>query len=287
MAVNGAARGPVLGFVVDGESHRIRPLLGVAGATTVGPALDSAGIAAAIVSPRGDYALGVAGLRREPAIWMEGRALLRLVILPAAPDAIALSPEGSAAALYYRAEKSVRVITGLPDAPILAGRVPADAAEGLMVSDDGKLVVVAEHSTVVVAGTDGSCKRIELEGAVGAMAFAGSNHDAVIASGTQAFLIRDLELPGERRLLAAADIGPVSAAAWSSDRRLVLLAGRSSGKVAIVNLESEAVALDCQCTLAGLFRLNSRDDFRLTDYSGAALSILEAGAVHPRVVAVP
>src|SRR5690349_12584905 len=100
--VGPAAEGPVLGFILDRAAQRIRPVLGVPGAAIVGGADEgSSDVSSAVVSPNGDYALALTGARQEAVIWRAGQRRARLEFLPGSPDAVAISPEGSAAAAYY------------------------------------------------------------------------------------------------------------------------------------------------------------------------------------------
>src|SRR5579885_2257027 len=125
--------GPGFGFVYDEAARGLKPLLG--------------NPAAAVISPRQDYALAVtASDRGVVLVRLDGNSpqTSSLSLLPASPDRLTLSPGGGAAALYYAAARNIQVITGLPDAPVFSS-VDAAALPGapdvLAVSDDGQALL--------------------------------------------------------------------------------------------------------------------------------------------------
>ena len=61
-------QGPVMGFVVDGDGHRIRPILGVPGAAVVGAPWTGGLLTVEAVSPVGDYAMVRGGSDHNLAI---------------------------------------------------------------------------------------------------------------------------------------------------------------------------------------------------------------------------
>jgi hypothetical protein len=291
-------QGPVMGFVVDGDGHRIRPILGVPGAAVVGNPIDT-GVPVTVeaVSPVGNYAMVRGASDRNLAIWTAGGGVQALTGLPPAAYRVALSPEGTAAAFYSAADNSLRVISGLPAAPSSVSEIPLSSlAAGLQkfaVSDDGQVVLCAEASTdagaaAVVLGHSGELNRITYAGPITAVAFAGRSHDAVVASGTAAFLVGSVEVPGSTTVVDAGDFGAISSAALAADGRHVLLAGADSGKIAVLGLTSgEApVVMDCNCTPEGLFRING-GAYRLGGYDGATIRILDTAATPPRILVIP
>ena len=121
-------QGPVMGFVVDGDGHRIRPILGVPGAAVVGAALDTGGpLTVEAVSPAGNYAMVRGGSDHNLAVWTPGGGVQALTGLPPAAYRVALSPEGTAAAFYSAADNRLRVISGLPAAPSSVSEIPLSA----------------------------------------------------------------------------------------------------------------------------------------------------------------
>ena len=213
--------------------------------------------------------------------------------MAAAPDRVAVSPEGAAAAFYYLADSRILLVSGLPGAPALSAEIQLTHSRRpfreIAVSDDGKLALAIEDGAAVAMGSPGDLNRISLRTPVGAAAFARNGHDAVLAGGSQAVLIRNVEVPGQRIVLATDGLEGISAAAVSRDGRSAYLASARSRKVAVVSLDGSgpAVTLECPCSPNRLIRLNDESSYRLTEYSGESLYVLDGAATPPRIVVAP
>jgi hypothetical protein len=289
------ARGPVLGWIADGQSAYA--VLGVPGAAVIGPAMDPGeGILPGAASPRGNYLVAHKPSTAEAGLWMANGSFRNLPGVPAGADRIALSPEGTAAAFYYQAEHRILLAAGLPDTPSAPLEIGLDPGRPplreIAVSDDGKLLLAVESiargaAVATVMGASGEISRTALAHPVRAVAFASGSHDAVIAGGTEAVLLRGADAPRERLPLWADGLEAISAVAISADGRRVFLADRSSQKVAIVSLAAggqTSLTLDCPCAPDRLARLNSESFYRLTDYAGGTLYFLDGTATPPRIV---
>jgi hypothetical protein len=145
--------GPVLGLVFD-QSGGLRVIQGIPGASTLSrPMPTGLAIGRAVISPRQDYALATAGPNQDLFVIRAGQDAAQVTPLglaDAAPDQISLSPNGTSAALYYGAARKVRLISGLPDAPAVAGdfdltSLPA-VLTALAASDDGGLALAAQRA---------------------------------------------------------------------------------------------------------------------------------------------
>ena len=300
-------RGPSLGFIVDSGARGIRSVSGLAGAATLGAAVDTGSdIVSASVSPNSDYVLAIVGSAREAAVWTPAGSGVRLIpgVTPGASRMV-LSPEGTAAALYFSNGNRIQIVSGLPGAPAMTQEIPLTPLRsplaGFAVSDDGQLVLCAEAAdgvavpAAVVLSSAGDLNRIPLAGAATALAFAPKSHDAVLVTGSEALLVRDVETSSERIALRGDDIPGATAAAFSPDHRKktagrIFFANADTGKVTIYDLKAEdspSVTLDCQCQPAGLFRMGSSPVYRLTEYSGNPLQILDAALTTPRIVVIP
>ena len=116
----------------------------------------------------------------------------------AAPLRVVFSPSGSAAALY--SPGSVKVIKGLPDAPVVAATIRVRVnprsrrplPETLAVSDDGAYLLYSAGGPVELIGVAGDSRKV-LAGATGALAaFAPGSHDAAIVYGGKLILYQDI-----------------------------------------------------------------------------------------------
>ena len=284
------ARGPVLGLVPDG--HAARPVLGVPGAAVIGPAIDfGQSVLARAAAPRGDYLLG--DKKGQAGLCMADGSFRALAGVPAGADRTAFSPEGTAAAFYYQSEHRILLTAGLPDSPSAAVEIRLDPARPplreIAVSDDGKLLLTLGAGTreATVTGPSGELGRIALSQPVQAIAFASHSHDAVAAGGGEAVVVRDVEKPRERLPLWVDGLYEISAAAITPDGRRVFLADGRSGRVAVVSLGAAGQTssiLDCACAPDRLARINDESLYRLTDYAGGTLYLLDGAATPPRIV---
>jgi len=290
-----SVQGPVMGFLVDGPHRTLRPVLGVPGAAVVGSAVKtSSPVTPEVVSPAGDYALVWSGTSEQAALWTPGGNLLPLAEVPPGRYAVALSPTGNAAAFYSAAESLVRVISGLPSNPSPAAAFRLDTVGGSLgsfaVSDDGALVLctAAAGTNAIVLGAPGEMARVPFPSAIGALAFVPGAHDAVIADGAEAFLVRGVDAHSAGSRLDAGDLDTIGFAAVTADGQHVLLAAADSGKVALVGVASgaRAAVLDCQCQLEGLFRMNGDGAYRLGGYEGGSVRILDTASTPPRILVV-
>jgi hypothetical protein len=328
-APNYAVSGPALGLVADRAAGAIRPILGIPGAATWGAplAVDFATVQTA-VAPGGDYALVVAKDGFRVATVRASDATVQWLALAetnSAPDLVAFSPRGRAAALYYQASGRLVVLSGLRDGTAQASEVDATslpAAPSLMaVSEDASsllaaitegdrtalyflaAVQAAPQSRVAAIMSDeapstpedspanAQARRLNVFGAVSAIEFAGESLDALIAdTGANAvYLMRDASGAANTILLGSEQDGlaqPVSIKAL--DARRVLVANAGTGSVTVLYRDGTSpLSIQCGCTLAGLHPLSGGAVFRLTEPSADALLLLDAGGLEPRIVAVP
>jgi hypothetical protein len=281
--------GPVMGFVIDGRGHTLRPLLGVPGAAILGDAVKTPSpVTPEAVSPSGDYAVVWTGGRE--AIWTPSGSLEPIGQLPSGRFAVALSPRGTAAGFYSPSEGLVRVIAGLPGASSDISEFRLDTVGGACgkfgVSDDGALLLCSSGANAVVLGASGELARIPFAAAVTELAFVPGSHDALIADGPEAFLVRNVDAHGSATPLNAG-LDTISSAAVTTDGRRALLADAGSRKVSILPLApgAQATVLDCHCVPESLARING-SVYRLGGYSGSAMRLLDTGSTPPRIVVV-
>jgi hypothetical protein len=280
---------PVLGFVFDFAAGALRPITGIPGASVLGGPLDAGlTISQAAFSPRHDYAL-VLGPDRAGA-WLVRLAgsvsLQKLSDAPEQVDALAVSPSGTAAALYSASEQVIQIVTGLPDSPAVRGVVACPRVEGtvgpMAVSDDGELVAVSAAGLNVVGPGTGP-RQLPVPGQAFVMAFLPASHDFAVASREAGILIIRSNAEYEN-IGDYPDIGAPSGMSFPSSGRL-LLSGSSA--VAVIGLEARRIdLLPCNCAVGGLSPL-SGSVFALNQASGESLKILDAGGGGARILFVP
>jgi DNA-binding beta-propeller fold protein YncE len=294
--------GPSLGFVFDGQAGRMRQLNGIPGAAVLGQARqDGPQLAGAAVAPDGEFAVARLADSGEAVLWTAAAGVRRLAGVDAAPSRIVLSPTGTSVAFYYAASRRVAVVTGLPaspSAPHEYSLVPLRSALGtLAVSDDGAVLLGAEsradssgsQPAVVAIGESGGLNRMPVSAPATALAFAPNRHDAIVISPSEAFLVSDPAGTADRSSLPSG-LGGATSAAFSADGTRVYLTLAGPARVAVFDTAKAAadpVVLECECSPAGLYRMGGQETYRLTDYQGNTLWILDGERNPPRIVSVP
>ena len=289
---------PVAGYVFDGAA--LRPVAGVMGGATLGDAL-SLGLtaSAAQVSPQLDSAIVTAsdGSMHLFRLGGPGPAEVAWDGAPRGPALVAYSPSGTAAAIY--AAGRIRVVSGLPNAPVEAFAVAAGSApvraesrmasavpQAMAVSDDAAWLLVASVGRVRLLGASGS-GAVLLEGArpIG-VAFAPGGHAATVLSGAGPWLDEYSDIaaaPGAR--IPAPGLTEPAGLAFSADGKLVVAAAASKS-VAIFDLAAgTATTLACDCAPTGVSRLGSL--FRLTEAGAGPVWFADMAPSPARIAFVP
>jgi hypothetical protein len=285
--------GPVSGFVYDRGAGRLRPILGIPGASLMGDPVESGyDLKLASIAPAQDAAIVVAADGVVHVLRLNSAAGADRTVdgLSMAPERIVYSPSGQAAALYK--DGVVRVIAGLPDAPALGASfdLTAYSAPGaLALSDDGAYLMFAAGGSMRLLSNAGD-NRALLESADGALAaFAPGNHDAAVVDAVAGVvMIRDAGGNAALQRIAAADdsIRSPAGLSFSVDGKKLLLASAGARGVSIFDLEGGARSdLACDCAPGGLARMGNL--FRLNEAGAEPLWLLDAGAAEPRIMFVP
>jgi DNA-binding beta-propeller fold protein YncE len=304
-AQQGTLSGPVAGFVFDNSAHVLRPIHGVPGASLLGDAL-AMGVEAAqvYVSPRQDSAFVIANDQSMHLFALNGGVPTEVSLggISGTPVKIVFSPAGTALALI--APGSARILTGLPNAPVLSGSVKVEglflsmstgahsfhtSAPALAVSDDGNYALTVAQGSVRLLSVQGQNRILMPAQADALVAFAAGGHDAAVmdpASGLT--LIRDTIGAAGRQLLAPFDDGLAGAVgvAFSQDTQTVYVASSTAKAVAAFNLSGASrTAIGCNCTPETLAPMGNL--FRLSELTTGPLWVLDGANAAPRTVFVP
>jgi hypothetical protein len=287
--------GPVAGFVFDSSSQALRPLLGIAGAATVGDPIDSGyRLTEAYVAPRQDSVLAVAADGSAHYFTLISGALSEVAIsgLTTQPERVAFSPSGTAAVLY--ANGRAQMVTGLPGSPSLAGAVQLGMGTrsvhpaSLAISDDGVYLLFAVDGSIQLASQSGGVRGVTSVGASASVAFAPGAHDAAIAArGTGLILISDVPGTAAQHTLAAGDpsFQAVAGLSFSADGKRIFMASAAAQSVVTLDLSGNRTDVACNCAPAELTPMGNL--FRLNELSSGPLWLADAGSSGPRVVFVP
>ncbi len=297
-----AVNGPTLGFTPNISGSAISPVIGIPGASLMTDhlALDTE-IRAARVAPKQNYAFALRNDDAQPvAIDLTGALPQTVVISGArpAPALIALSPSGSAAAMFDAESKTIQVIIGLPRSPQIVHEfnlgTDAVRATSLHVSDDGSVALIklmgVDGTGLWALSASGSFSRLPIDQPSAATFFTNRN-DAIVSDNASqsAFIIMDAGGAATQVPLTAAIDGmqTFSSIAASDDGSRVFLADANSGNIALVDVQTRrATVIDCGCQPSGFYRMNGKSVFRLMDASASPISVLDASGSQPRIVFV-
>ncbi|HEX4770957.1 MAG TPA: hypothetical protein VH351_09020 [Bryobacteraceae bacterium] len=236
---------PVLGFVAPTSGGSLTPVMGIPGASRLGPVLPAAGSSALYVAPRGAYVLAsepgasvsIASLR--PGALQFGLQQTPISAALVAPDLIVFSPTGSSAALYSKSAGIVQVLLGLPNSPHVGQSFPTAAVlSQLGVSDDGEAVFAQEQTGRVLALNSGLA--LYTAQSPTAIAFLPGTHKAThkaMLADSAANCIVELDASGAASVLSSGLTAP-AALAVSLDGTTVLVASASRRSIWALNRNS-------------------------------------------------
>ena len=306
---SGSLGGYTLGFVFDKRISALRPLSGIPGAAVLGAPVDSGGpVRRAYVASRQNYAIaltdsGAVVIRFVPGT--DPAVVTPLGIDSAAADLVALSPNGATAALYSVNEALIRIVTGLPGAPVLARSVPTGAVSGsirlLAISSDAAVLIAVTHDSssdgtspdaVVAVDNNGNGQNLTNSTHVSALQFAGDAHDLLLTDDSDDTLSIIQGLPDAAASKVLADSssgisGPVGLNT-SLNGNLVVANGRAANILVLDSGGSQIGTYPCLVTPAGLTRLNGNAVFLLNVISNDdPLWLFDGDSSTPRVMFVP
>jgi len=295
--------GPVLGFVQDSAGSAIQPILGIAGASILGPWIPlGADIRNAVLSPNHDYAVAVRGDNAEVVVIQLGSNAVTVNSLDqvrAGVDVIAISPMGTATGLYGNDSKIFQSVVRLSDTPEVifefdASGIPG-SLRGMAVSDDGKLALLNfadGGSAELLLITSNGLQWLVPANRPSAQSFLPGRHDAVIADdGTQeVFQLLNADQAAARVPLVSFGDGfdAISAVSTSADGQRVFVTSAHSENVTVLDLQTMVSgSVPCGCQSSGLQRMKGSEIFRLSDASAGPIALLDASSSQPRVILVP
>lgn len=298
-----SVEGPVLGYVYQ-PGEGIRPVYGIPGAAALAPApvVPAEAIRNAVVAPVGGHALIVLSESGQVAAVsnLSGPPRVRILDVQAGPARIVFSPDGSAAALYYKEPARLEVLTGLPEAPFTAWTWDLSSLPGelgaVALGPAGKLALVAintQPTPVWLVSPEEGQRWIHLCEGAPSLAFLDDGGSALIADGGtgEVWMARDLAQQPALERIAGPDEGvsqPVAAAASRDGRRIYVAAGDPAGVIVLSLAGEEPLRLSCPCTPRTLERMAGGAAFLLTADGGESrVWMLDDSSSPPRILFVP
>jgi hypothetical protein len=301
-AQSATINGPMLGFTPDAAGAAIEPILGIPGASLLtNPVALGMDIRGAVVSPKQDYALAARAEDGQP-VFIDLAGGTPITPIPGnhnRADIIAVSPTGSAAAIYDSGSSSLEIVGNLPKDPHIIHELNAAPISGrvssVVLSDDGSVALVtfkeSDRTSLWMMDSSGAVQRLPVDQAAGAAFFVNRN-DAIFGDDANhaVFIITDAGRTAAPLPLVSdlEGMGSFSSIAASDDGSRVFLTDTNAGNVAIVDIETRTAALlSCGCQTTGLYRLKGNSVFRLNNASDQPMMVLDASGNEPRIVIVP
>jgi hypothetical protein len=289
---------PVMTYVPD-QSGALHPLLGIAGAASLGDAINAGfGIREAFIPPAHDYVLARIDGSSWPALVQirDGKVTTQSIQQDGSTiDHVELSPSGSAAGLFSESEGRVYVFSNLMSSPVLVGEFEVGQlgkVSAFAVGDNGNSVVVGvfdgNAGTVFLLNLGEQPRVIASVRHASAVRFLHQSDAAVIAddidnkvygfTGGQIFPIA-----GEQDGIAA----PVALAVAADNSKAFVINSGSQSVTKIGPYGVVAQPVHCDCTLSGFYPTSTDSVFRVTDFSGGPVVLFDGNSQVPRMLLVP
>jgi hypothetical protein len=301
-----AIGGYTLGYVFDGRSSDLKPMVGIPGAAVLGASLETGvAIQQAYVSPRQNYAVALtdSGAVVVPLPFAaDTSAIAPLGFDASAAGVVALSPDGSAGAFYSVNEAAIRIVAGMPDSPAIARTISTAAISGtirlLAIGNDAAMLVAAVDipdtgSSVMQIDADGNGRTLTNSTHISALRFMGGGNDLLVADDADDTVSMIQDVPGSalwKPLAAATDgiAGPIGLDVSLDGMRIVVANGRAGNIFEFDPNGPERGTYPCPCAPKGLGRLNGNSVFLLNSVSDAGpLWIFDGDSATPRVLFIP
>jgi DNA-binding beta-propeller fold protein YncE len=236
-------------------------------------------------------------------------------------DRIAISPSGSSAAFYSQLRHTIEVVSGLPSAPSLLGRIRAFTLPSplgpMAVSDNADIVLVTTGGKAnnavyaILSDTEfeewepgqapkqmrrqnlpGTPKLVCPLGRASAISFLPRSSDALIADieRNQILLLQDAAGAQSTSVLADESKGISGPLAVAMDREAhrILVANSGSRTVTAYDRQGSSIAsLYCHSVPTLLQKLGSQAVFRVTDPGDMPMLIVDDRSSTPKVLFVP
>jgi hypothetical protein len=297
--------GPVLGYVLDPGIAALRIVVGIPGASAMGRPVElGARIRRAVSSVQHDYALAVVETTGQVVLARNLTGEVAVSEIPgvlAGGDALALSNDGTTAAIFSAAGASIQVLRGLPAAPSVALEFPTSALSdqsitALAISDFASVLVAfsnGESGSLHLLSGEGTPRFVSPAGSISGIAFSPGGNDAVTSDRLTNEVVLFSDVQGAAaaiRLAGAADgITAPFGVQLSRDGRTAFVPNAESGTVSIVSLAGGApLFMSCQCRPTVIDKMHGDSVFALTENRDEQPLILFDGAgSEPRFVVVP
>jgi hypothetical protein len=285
---------PVLGLLPD--RGLIYPVNGIPASASIAPALDfGAEFLQIAISPRQNYALVSTAASGAVLLAYPNGTTTPVAGLSAYPDAVVLSPLGSAAVLWFASPRLLEIVSGLPGSPVVrqvnatflsgasSSEISGDVPTALAVSDDGAWGAGAWFSGVWGFGPNGEVRSLLPGDRVSALSFFAGREDLAAATRNGIYSVSDVGGSAAISTLYTAQNSPSGLApspsglGISTDNRRLLMTDRAGSVLTLDLVSSAATEMDCGCAPDGVFSMGG-SLFRITGLTGSVFRVFDAAA---------
>jgi hypothetical protein len=210
---------------------------------------------------------------------------------------LALSPDGSSAAVYRPDASLIQIIGGLPSDPVVRFDVETKSIgqiTAIAVNTNGQVLAAesdGDSGALYVVGPNSAPRFIQTVGNVSGIAYDVSGDRALVADrgSNDVFLIQNLSSNASNSLLADSRDGvsiPI-AVAFSRDGKTAYIANQGSGTITVANLTGGAKRSEpCRCQPTTM-KLMRESLFVVTERTDQPLALFDASGDETRVRFVP
>jgi hypothetical protein len=288
---------PVLGFAPD-STGTLWPLIGIAGGATVGGPLDlGLSIIQSAIPPDHDYILATTEEIQSP-IWLQlqdGTTAVQSFDGLSKIDRIAISPAGSAAAFFSESDARIYSFANLSRSPSAVGNFDVSGLgpfTAFAITDDGGTVLLGTSDgvsgSVLILKPSESPRLVASSSHPSALQFLLNSDSAIIADDVDNEILWLSN--GQISTIATADDGIVAptALALSRDNQKIFVASSKAASITTIGgLTAVSEPVYCNCSLSGLYPTNTDSVFRINNFSGGPILLLDGRSATSRIIYVP
>jgi len=293
--ISGTFGVPIVGYVLDVETHGIRPITGIPGSSRIDAPLKlDFSIASAEFLPDERHALVDSNeFSALLVVDLTERSRTAIAGAPSSVSTIRTSFDGTKAALHYAASDRLVIIGGLPSAPTVKATIDLSSQKPLIrfaVSNDGETVLLSfrseEFDDVFRWTRSGGLSFVTKASRIADIVFAGD--DAVFADSTsrEIVLLRNIRDQISQTVLIDGSDETLRPAALSLSSRNEIYIGTSDSIFVMDRATYDLRKLPCGCALTTITPLQN-SIFRLTKELHQPVMILDGRSRPERILFVP
>lgn len=289
---------PILGYIFGANTQGLHPIVGIPGNSRIDRPLDL-GFSLRLVEILPGHRHIIAASPDVPnpiVVDLQNRSIvIGIDGAPSDMSSIRTSADGRSAAFYYQSKRSLLIVGGLPETPVIQDTIDLSFVDHSLsrysITDDGKVALLAfsdEQQDFLYRWEKGGGRQfLATSGKVADMTFIGN--DVVVADASGPVVIfRNIQEQTKPTLVADSREGLSQPVAVSiSKRNEILVADAGARTVFILDANGQLLrSLPCGCLPSGLWRLGDYT-YQLTDRLDQPVILFDDSSVTPRILFVP